>query len=164
MNLQKQKRISNPKRSNPRPIFNMPIEIDKIIQYQPGYQSPDHEIEDVPRPVPIPNVPTPKVPIPGQSGLRPKATVPNQYYVPVMYVPRPTLNQSQPRMNSYVPRRGAPLRKRTIENVPSPPDSSLIPSRKNSRAYKGSSKCSKVLFSFDHLKSHSRKIKSCVKL
>jgi len=165
----------------------MPIEIEKIIQYQPGYQSPDHEIEDVPRPVPnvprpnvpilnvpkpiVPspnvqtlNVPRPNVPIPGQSGHRPKVPVPNQYYVPVMYAPRPTLNQSQPRMNSYVPRRGAPVRKRTIENVPSPPDSSLIPSRKNSRAYKGSSKCSQVLFSFDHLKSHSRKIKSRVKL
>ena len=160
----------------------MPIEIEKIIQYQPGYQSPDHEIEDVPRPVPnvprpnvprqnVPtpnvqtlNVPIPNLPIPGQSGLRPKVPVPNQYYVPVMYAPRPTLNQSQPRMNSYVPRRGAPVRKRTIESVPSPPDSSLIPSRKNSRAYKGSSKCSKVLFSFDHLKSQSRKIKSRVKL
>ena len=157
----------------------MPIEIEKIIQYQPGYQSPDHEIEDVPRPVPTvptsnvptlnvptPKVPIPNVPIPGQSGLRPKVPVPNQYYVPVMYAPRPTLNQSQPRMNSYVPRRGAPVRKRTIENVPSQPDSSLIPSRKNSRAYKGSSKCSKVLFSvlFDHLKSNSRKIKSRVKL
>ena len=126
----------------------MPIEIEKIIQYRPGYQSPDHEIEDVPRPVlnvPTLNVPTPNVPISGQSGLRPKVPVPNQYYVPVMYAPRPglrpSLNQSQPRMNSYVPRRGAPVRKRTIENVPSPPDSSLIPSRKNSRAYKGSSKC-----------------------
>ena len=155
----------------------MPIEIEKIIQYRPGYQSSDHEIENVPI-VPIPNVPKPNVPtlnvptsnipIPGQSGLRPKVPVPNQYYVPVMYAPRPglrpSLNQSQPRMNSYVPRRGAPVRKRTIESVPSAPDSSLIPSRKNSRAYKGSSKCSNVLFSFDHLKSHSRKIKSRVKL
>ena len=82
----------------------MPIEIEKIIQYQPGYQSPDHEIEDVPRPVPNvprlnvprpnvprpnvpilnvpkPIVPIPSVPIPGQSGLRPKVPVPNQYYV-----------------------------------------------------------------------------------
>ena len=160
----------------------MPIEIEKIIQYRPGYQSSDHENENVPRHVPIVakpnvpipnvpkpnvptlNVPTPNIPIPGQSGLRPKVPVPNQFYVPVMYAPRPTLNQSQPRMNSYVPRRGAPVRKRTIESVPSAPDSSLIPSRKNSRAYKGSSKCSKVLFSFDHLKSYSRKIKSRVKL
>ena len=120
LNLQKKKRKNN-----------MPIEIEKIIHYQPGYQLSDHENENVPRPV----LPTPNVSIPGGPVIRPP--VPNQYHVPVTYAyaPRPTLIQSQPRMNSYTPRRGAPVRK----NVPS--NSSLIPSRKNSRAYKGSSKC-----------------------
>ena len=126
MNLQKVQR----KQTN-----NMPIEIEKIIHYQPGYQSSDHENENVPTNVPRPEqiVPTSNVPIPGQSGpfIRPLSR-------PVL---RPTLNQElQPR--TYVPRRGAPVRK----NVPSPPSTSLIPSRKNSRAYKGSSKCCKVLF------------------
>lgn len=132
LNLQKKKR-------NNMPRNNMPIEIDKIIYYQPGYQSSDREKENVPRPVPI--LPTPNVSIPGQSGPIIRPPVPNQYHVPVTYAPRPVLRpsliQSQPRMNSYTPRRGAPVRK----NVPLASNSSLIPSRKNSRAYKGSSKC-----------------------
>ena len=58
----------------------MPIEIEKIIHYQPGgYQSSDHENENVPRPVPI--LPTPNVSIPGGPVIRPP--VPNQYHVPV---------------------------------------------------------------------------------
>ena len=58
----------------------MPIEIEKIIHYQPGYQSSDHENENVPRPYQnVPIVPTPNVSI--GPVIRPP--VPNQYHVPV---------------------------------------------------------------------------------